>query len=255
MPRQFNYTELSNGVRTLSDHSVKWWNDHLGVYNYSPKDVCDLLTRGLPGDRDNLLERIDTSADRTSLEIKGLDQQGEIFWASRTLLFRSRELNLDVLKIREDYQSQGYGKIQLRNAYRFAKALGFVRLTITAVDAGSYAWSKAGFLASVQSWKHAYCRGRIEAYIQSRRVILGSPLTSELLAYARSDDPRALWALAVYDDLVPLLKNPDIHVPLGFAILRESESSWYGRIELVDGTVREKQIALVRNYIGLNTGE
>lgn len=255
MPREFTYRELTSGVRTLSDPLIQWWSSRLGTYSYTPRDVCDLLTWGLPGARDNLLERIDIGGDRASVEVKGLDELGEIFWASRTMQFRFRELNLDVLKVREDYQSQGYEKVLLRNAYRFAKTLGFDRLTVTAIDVGSYAWSKAAFHASIESWKDPHCRGRIETYILERRADFGSALSRELLDYARSDNPRSLWTLAMYDDRVPLIKRPDVTAPLGFALLSESGCSWYGTIELKDGEIRDNQIALVRDYIGLDAGE
>ncbi|KAA9386831.1 GNAT family N-acetyltransferase [Neorhizobium galegae] len=152
MRRNFTYAELTNGVRTLSDPAIQWWNDRFADFNFTPKDVCDYLTWGMPGDRDNFLERIDISSHRTSVEVKGYDDQGEVFWAGRTIQFRPLEFNLDVLKIREDYQSLGYGKLLLGNSYRFAKLLGFKRLTLTAVGIGSYAWSKAGFLESVREF-------------------------------------------------------------------------------------------------------
>lgn len=248
------FENFTNGVRLVSEDQVEWWERSFSPLSMMPKDICDLLTDGLPGDRDRHVDRIAPYKERADLIVSGTDADGRIFHTGRSFHFAHRCINLDMADVREDVQKRGYGRTLARNSYRLAVALGFDRLTLTALQVGSYSWARLGFMPTPDSWQAPKCRQKIQTSLASLRNQISSDLYLEVLDYAISDHPEVIWEIADKDAMVDSGKTVR-RVPLGVALLYDSGASWHGTIELRHCETRTKQIERVRDYLALGANE
>lgn len=244
------YDIFTDGVRMVSDAQIGWWAKRFQMVSMMPGAICDRLVDGLPGDRDRHVSCLDPYHERTDLIIVGTDAHGPVFEAGRSFHFKSKCLNLDMAWVRDDLQRHGYGRTLTRNSYRLAVALGFERITLTALQVGAFSWARLGFMPSAESWNNDNCRKRVRSQLDKLRGQLGEDTYTEVRSYVDWQEPEAIWLIADLEVEVNV-GTPGQDVPLGFALLYYSEASWAGSIELRHCDIRSKQIERVRAYLGL----
>ena len=244
---------FSDGVRFVSEAQIAWWSKSFEPVRMMPKNICDRLTEGLPGERERHVARLDPNGERTDVIILGTDAAGKVFETGRSFHFNERFINLDLADVREDFQKKGYGRSLTRNSYRLAAALGFNCISLTAMHVGSYSWARLGFMPTISSWNGANCIGKIRVRLLALRQYLSRDLYLEVLDYVTSSEPEVIWLIADKEEMIP--SQSGHLIPLGVALLYESGASWYGTIELKSCVTRSKQIGRVRDYLGLSANE
>jgi GNAT superfamily N-acetyltransferase len=248
------YDVFTEGVRMVSDTQIAWWAKSFAPVSMMPKTICDRLVDGLPGDRERHVSYLDPYTERTDVIVTGTDSQGQVFEAGRSFHFKSRCLNLDMASVRSDVQRLGYGRALARNSYRLASALGFDRITLTALQVGAYSWARLGFMPTYESWNNDNCRRKVRSQLGKFRDQLDPNVYADALSYVDWREPEAIWLIADLDMEV-IVDTPPRYLPLGFALLYGGDASWFGSIELRHCEVRTKQIERVRDYLGLDATE
>lgn len=124
------------------------------------------------------------------------------------------------------------------------------RLSLKAIDVGSYLWARMGFLATEESWKEANCRGKIPNAIGEVRD-LHWRVKEDLYEIVGADDPIGLWDIADQQKIVNSIKVVGLRRPLGEILLIESEATWRGTLEFFrDGQDdRSPHLERLENYL------
>ncbi|MFS8053255.1 GNAT family N-acetyltransferase [Rhizobium sp. BR 317] len=240
----------------MTQEIVDWWGSKFDRFDLLPKDICSRLVDGLPFARNCTITEISIDQEIVRAEIEGYDRQGEVFFTGRSVEFVERQVHLNTTGVVPRAQGQGYGRLLARNCYRLARELDLDRLGVTAIDAGAYTWARAGFLPTFESWNFGRCKERIVTHMVEIPEI-DWETRNNIYRLLGSDEQRNLWDVADLEMPVMSAKLPETEIPLGRALLAESNASWKGTVEFYreDDGLLEDQLDRARDYLGLGPEE
>lgn len=228
----------------VDDAVMTWWRDALGPAGLYPRE----LAVALAGRTDHRCEFEYTACDpdkgHLRLESKGFDGDVPAFFSGRSLEFDRRVVHLDKTSIQDGYKGEGTGSILLANALFVADRLAFARLELLAAMDGTYVWARAGFLIDDKTWGPEYAE-RLRAPIRERlyaipRRDLDEAKRDLLLSLVDQGRDTMLWDLVDVAGSTTSVKTPHDRVPLGRALLAETDASWYGFMPTAPGEARRR---------------
>lgn len=172
------------------------------------RNAITSMTRGFPGKWEILV----TPMGRNEISIDGVgmfpdeEQQGSF---SRVFSLDDEGDPTDIIvehssfTLPESLQGQGHAKLMMQNALETYEKMGVTHITTQAVDVGSYAWARAGFLPKNPRKVAAAIRARLG---QMHDGVRGLSTEDYQRLYTATEGSQSLWRVA--DD------------PLGRAVLR-----------------------------------
>ena len=224
-----------------------------------PDRVAAGLVRGMPGNIVSCKVRIRPGSDSVALEITGHVQGIKSFWFSaQEVNFGDSAVWKNLTDIPRPLQRRGLSKVLMHNTFQMAVGLGLQSIRLHAVDVGSYAWLRYGFVPSDDDWN-----GDMKAAIIARLAHLkldghvSSTTMNRLLKLLSGTDARLAAAIAVERVPVPSLK-PDVKgrdrmVPLGWALIGEANegkgASWRGSLNLLEPDDTEGFLIYVKGHM------
>ena len=249
-----NYFDFVAGIRTVPEHKLLWWANHFGPQSLLPRQLCDELSSGLPGETTYTLSLIEPRLDRADIEVESRGPFGQMWQIGRSFHFKDRTLNMDIACVWPQHRNQGYGRLIALNAYRLANDLEFDRLTLTAIDAGAYFWARNGFLPTEEAWSSDNCKGRIFRHLHKIRKRLTPESFHQAHRYVSSPSTQAIWRLADMQDDVASEAGEPVR-KLGETLIKGARASWRGSLELHGDDLSRIQIRRFRHYHGLGEDE
>ena len=222
-----------------------------------PEKVAARLVRGMPGEIVSCKAQISPNSDSVALEITGCVQGVKRPWFSaQEVNFQDGAVWKTLTDIPEPLQRKGLSKTLMRNAYHLATTLRLQSLRLHAIDVGSYAWLRYGFVPSDEDWN-----GDMKAAITGRLSQLRldghiSAITmNRLLKLLSGTDARL--AAAVAAERVPVqsltldAEGRARMVPLVWALIGEANegrgASWHGALDLLERDDTDNFLLYVEN--------
>ncbi|WP_163006037.1 hypothetical protein [Methylobacterium brachiatum] len=235
----------------LDDAKILWWERALGSRGVWPDLLCRYLSHGVPFRKTYEVTLIDPAKGHARIEIWGYDEAGRrVLKAGRSVEFDTGQVHLNKLEIVLEHQGKLHGRFLLRNAYVLAKALGFGRLALSAMDNGSYVWARAGFYPWEDTWNDpgdGQLRDTLLRYIEQLPPDeVDWRLKADIYDVVNDDDPKTIWALSALPGQVSSRLKPGEKVRLGWAMLVESGATWQGHLPFATDPEAE---ARLRSYL------
>ncbi|TBY49651.1 GNAT family N-acetyltransferase [Rhizobium leguminosarum] len=244
IPRSFLIGVRHRRRPTIDDYN--WWVSSFAKIG-QPAAVCDHLTAGVGGSRENVVDILEPLNDRASLEITGFNAKSQMFWTGRTFFLKADRLNMDVASVEPDFQGKGLGKQLAANCFCLAGSMDLKQVTVTTIGRGNYVWARAGFLPSLKWW--IKLRKKVTAYLPKIEGVNAdqADLIDTILA---DGEVKGVWALADFEGPVCVPTPEGLQeVSLGSALLYHSDASWHGTIELAEPHADAEQLERFRNYV------
>jgi GNAT superfamily N-acetyltransferase len=236
----------------LSGDAINWWRDNIhaphGLY---PDDLGDLLSASAAGGKIVTIADLDPVAGSFVIRIGGYPaDRGEAWWTQRKLDLSGPLFEAQRMLILKPDRQKGMGRMLMANLVDTAAQLGIRRITIEAQDIGRYAWARFGFVAERTAWMW-------QVRIEARRRLL---MSRDELAPGRfaafssvldGENPKLIREVASWRDPVSSLElDQDTQlpkkVPLGQALLLETQAQWFGNFDLDDA----ETMAIFKQYVG-----
>ncbi len=220
-------------VNPVSAAQIAWWRGRFGAQGPLPASISYALSRNVDLPISYEVDIRDDHRVEVRISLISSDQAGTVLEAERSILFSKDALNLNFMEVRADFRGRGIGFQLVANCYDLAKDLRLRRLTVTAVDDGSYMWAKAGFVPFRRVWNETSLKDIIA---QKLHLIPGIDwaIRNEVYAALGSDDPHSIYILVGMRDPVLSTAMPGTMVPLGRALLAESGATWAGSLDFND---------------------
>ncbi|SPP92865.1 hypothetical protein [Bradyrhizobium vignae] len=237
----------------LSEVAIDWWRDHIyaphGIY---PDDLGDLLSASAVGDKTITISDLDPRIGSFVVRIKGFpSDSGEAWWTQRKLDLSGPLFEAQRMLIPTGDRQKGKGRMLMADLIDTADRLGINTITIEAQDIGRYAWARFGFVPDRTAWMNSV---RTQA---GRRLRMATAEISPASMRSYRDvldgeNPKLIREVASWRDPVTSIENFDRDtglpkkVPLGQALLLETQEQWYGTFFLDDPETME----IFRKYVG-----
>jgi hypothetical protein len=250
---RFSGSNLLSFDPPLSDVAIDWWRDHIyaqhGLY---PDDLGELLSASATGGKAITITDLNPNVGSFVVRIKGFpSDSGEAWWTQRKLDLSGPLFEAQRMLIPRGDRQKGQGRMVVADLVDTAVRFGINTITIEAQDIGRYAWARFGFVPDRSSWMWHV---RVEA---RRRLKMTSAEISQpaLGAYGEvldGENPKLVREVASWRDpvtsIVKFNKDTGLpeKVPLGQALLLETQSQWYGTFELDDPETMD----IFERYVG-----
>jgi hypothetical protein len=238
---RFSGSNLLSFDPPLSDVAIDWWRDHIyaqhGLY---PDDLGELLSASATGEKTITIADLNLPSD-----------SGQAWWTQRKLDLSGPLFEAQRMLIPSGERQERKGRMLMADLIDTAVRFGINTITIEAQDAGRYAWARFGFVPDRSSWMWHV---RVEA---RRRLKMTSAEISQpaLGAYGEvldGENPKLIREVASWRDpvtsIVKFNKETGLpeKVPLGQALLLETQAQWYGTFELDDPETMD----IFERYVG-----
>jgi GNAT superfamily N-acetyltransferase len=233
MQAQFVAGQNLTFVNPITAVQIAWWHGRFGARGPSPGAIAHALGRKVALPISYELDIRDDHRDEVRIGLVSLDQAGKVLEAERSILFLRDALNLSFMEVRMDFRGRGVGFQLVANCYDLAESLSLKRLTVTAVDDGSYLWAKAGFVPFRRVWNETSLKDTIARKLHLIPGVSWA-MRDEVYTALGSDDPHSIYILVGMRDPVPSTAVAGTRVPLGRALLAESGATWAGSLEFND---------------------
>lgn len=237
----------------LSNAAIDWWRDHIyaqhGLY---PDDLGQLLSASATGAKAITITDLNPSFGSFTIRVKGFpSDSGEAWWTQRKLDLSGPLFEAQRMLIPGADRQKGKGRMLMADLVDTAARLGINSITIEAQDIGRYAWARFGFVPDRTAWMRNV---RTEA---RRRLKMAAAeiAPADMSAYAEildGENPKLIREVASWRKLVTsiVLFDKDTglpaKVPLGQALLLETQEQWYGTFELDD----PETVEIFERYVG-----
>ena len=167
------------------------FNNHIKV---APDNFMRVMTHGLRCQTEGYL------ASRKRMDLHAQFEGGGSL--HRAFDFQAKAVDHSYLQLPRDAQGAGIAKKLLASQIETYKQLGLEKVTLHAnIDVGSYAWAKYGFVPNSDSWQ-TLKRQLLEKLERVATVRIPKAVKDRVKVILRSEDPRAIWALADLPDAV-----------------------------------------------------
>jgi GNAT superfamily N-acetyltransferase len=237
----------------LSDAAIDWWRDHIyaqhGLY---PDDLGELLSASATGGKVITIADLDPNVGSFVVRIKGFpSDSGEAWWTQRKLDLSGPLFEAQRMLIPSGDRQKGKGRMLMADLVDTAARFGIHTITIEAQDIGRYAWARFGFVPDRTAWMRSV---RVEG---RRRLKMANAEISPtaMVAYGEildGENPKLIREVASWRDpvtsIVKFNKDTGLpeKVPLGQALLLETQEQWYGTFDLGDPETME----IFERYVG-----
>jgi hypothetical protein len=250
---RFSGSNLLTFDPPLSDDGIDWWRDQVYVpHGLYPDDLGQLLSASAVGGKTVTIADLNPRAGSFVVRIKGFpSDSGEAWWTQRKLDLSGPLFEAQRMLIPGADQQQKKGRMLMADLVDTAARLGINTITIEAQDIGRYAWARFGFVPDRSSWMWHV---RIEA--RRRLLAARAELSDDLLraygAVLDGENPKLIRLVASWPELVTSMINFNADtgrpekVPLGQALLLETQAQWFGTFELDDSETME----IFTRYVG-----
>jgi GNAT superfamily N-acetyltransferase len=250
---RFSGSNMLSFDPALSDAAVDWWRDHIyaqhGLY---PDDLGELLSASATGGKVITIADLDPNVGSFVVRIKGFpSDSGEAWWTQRKLDLSGPLFEAQRMLIPSGDRQQGKGRMLMADLVDTAARFGIHTITIEAQDIGRYAWARFGFVPDRTAWMRSV---RVEA---RRRLKMANAEISPtaMVAYGEildGENPKLIREVASWrypvTSIVKFNKDTGLpeKVPLGQALLLETQEQWYGTFDLGDPETME----IFERYVG-----
>jgi len=250
---RFSGSNMLSFDPALSDAAIDWWRDHIyaqhGLY---PDDLGELLSASATGGKVITIANLDPNVGSFVVRIKGFpSDSGEAWWTQRKLDLSGPLFEAQRMLIPSGDRQKGKGRMLMADLVDTAARFGIHTITIEAQDIGRYAWARFGFVPDRTAWMRSV---RVEA---RRRLKMANAEISPtaMVAYGEildGENPKLIREVVSWrDPVTSIVKfNKDIglpeKVPLGQALLLETQEQWYGTFDLGDPETME----IFGRYVG-----
>jgi hypothetical protein len=228
-PTQLRYKFAAVGIEA-DDASVELYKKYMG--KISPEEFKNAMLGGHFLDSKLRMDNYKFAPGSFTLHGNIGEDEG---YLSRTFNFINKIVSHGELTLQRDLRGKGMSKDILRNQMALYKKIGIDRISMSAVEIGSYAWTKYGFTPLQPSWDSL--RADLKSRTRSLSGILPEEVSGSVMKILESPDPKAIWALS---DVT--WKLPDSGEPLGKHLLlgQRYGISWWGGISLSDATAMKR---------------
>lgn len=250
---RFSGSNLLSFDPPLSDVAIDWWRDNIyaqhGLY---PDDLGELLSASAISDKAITIADLDPKVGSFVVRIKGFpSDSGEAWWTQRKLDLSGPLFEAQRMLIPSEDRQKGKGRMLMANLIDTAARFGINTITIEAQDIGRYAWARFGFVPDRTAWMRSV---RVEA--RRRLKMATAEISPTAMGLYRDvldgENPKLIREVVSWRDpvtsIVKFNKDTGLpeKVPLGQALLLETQEQWYGTFELDDPETME----IFERYVG-----
>lgn len=253
-PDHFQSDDLIKFAVNVTEEAAAWWEDRFlkQAPDLFPRELAARLLEGMPGTHRCLYQTIDPVKDLVGLEIDGFDGAGDKIWfTGQSIDWKTNTWWKELTDFDRNLQDDGLGTMLMGNCFDLALALNMERIKVTAVDAGAYAWIRLGFVPQGDEWNTEVKAKIVRKLEQLKQVRAIDTVTlKKVHGFLTSDEPTTIRKIADERVTVPSTKYREpkskrpIQIPLGRALLAESELSWHGELNFDD----EESVRVFEDY-------
>ena len=217
-------SDIRNVGINISSHDIAKFRQD---FQMSPKDLKDLILKGLPEEytRDARLTISSSGLDNWSVDThtNAFDQSRSFTLGENPSVYHSS------WSVNSEYYGKGIAKQVFDNQMDLYDHLGIKQVKVSAgLTVGGYAWARFGFTPDSDGWRSM---GRETL---RRAENLPANVKEQVKLITKIDDPKAIWLLAALKD--------DSGISIGKKLLLNR--SWGGSINMND----RDQYSAVRAY-------
>lgn len=253
-PDHFQNDDLIKFAVDVTEEVATWWGDRFldQAPDLFPRELAARLLDRMPGTHSCLYRTIDPARDLVGLEIDGFNGAGEKIWfTGQSIDWKTSTWWKELTDFRQDLQNDGLGTALMGNCFDLALALNMERIKVTAIDAGAYAWIRLGFVPRGDEW-NSEVKAKIVTKLEQLKQVraIDTVTLQKVHGLLTSEEPTTIRKIADERETVPSTKYIEadskrpLQIPLGRALLAESELSWHGELNFDD----EESVRVFERY-------